>query len=272
MQSQQKKVKWSRGETADALEERTDTGITQVSVSKLENIIADIYGNISRRPALKIVAQANKHPVTPVVTQTYNAGNFFPVVPSTFVFTINQNKYIIFIAGERYIDGFLIENEKFVRKVNITGVRENELRYAFGKNGQASFAQSNNWGILSNVWAETIVMRLTDTDDITTEIFQFSAPWYAPNGTQTMQVTSNEITGLSFDASTIANYTYTEHNGITTVYSWINTGIAASTISGVWDADTTTFYLTLTLLSVALSLATGVNRDPYIIRFVPLLA
>ena len=42
MQSQQKKVKWSRGETADALEERTDTGITNVSVSRLENCTCDI--------------------------------------------------------------------------------------------------------------------------------------------------------------------------------------------------------------------------------------
>ena len=58
MQSQQKKVKWSRGETADALEERTDTVITQVSVSKMENIIADVYGNISRRPAFQMLPYA----------------------------------------------------------------------------------------------------------------------------------------------------------------------------------------------------------------------
>jgi hypothetical protein len=48
MQSQQKKVKWSRGETASALEERTDTGITEVSVALMENCMTDIYGNISR--------------------------------------------------------------------------------------------------------------------------------------------------------------------------------------------------------------------------------
>lgn len=55
MQSQQKRLKWSRGETAEALEERTDTGITQASVEFMENCIPDIYGNISRRPALDLV-------------------------------------------------------------------------------------------------------------------------------------------------------------------------------------------------------------------------
>lgn len=57
MQSQQKRVKWSRGETAEALEERTDTGITQASVELMENCIPDVYGNLSRRPALKLIAQ-----------------------------------------------------------------------------------------------------------------------------------------------------------------------------------------------------------------------
>lgn len=57
MQSQQKRLKWSRGETAEALEERTDTGITQASVELMENCIPDVYGNISRRPALKLIKQ-----------------------------------------------------------------------------------------------------------------------------------------------------------------------------------------------------------------------
>lgn len=58
MQSQQKRIKWSRGETAEALEERTDTGITQASVELMENCIPDIYGNISRRPGIKLVPQS----------------------------------------------------------------------------------------------------------------------------------------------------------------------------------------------------------------------
>ena len=59
MQSQQKRVKWSRGETAEALEGRTDTGVTQASLELMENCIPDIYGNISRRPALKVLQGDN---------------------------------------------------------------------------------------------------------------------------------------------------------------------------------------------------------------------
>ena len=55
MNTQQKRVKWSRGETTDALEERTDTGITNVSAEFMENVVCDIYGNVSRRPALKLL-------------------------------------------------------------------------------------------------------------------------------------------------------------------------------------------------------------------------
>lgn len=247
MQSQQKKVKWSRGETADALQERTDTGITQVSVSKLENIIADIYGNISRRPAFKIISQAHALGDTPVLYQNDMGTEQQPNqnTPYTFVFTVNENKYIIFTVGYNQIVGFLIENEKFVRKVNISGTGYTDIiSNPWGNYGNASFAQSNNWGILSNVWNTPMILRLTDTDDITIEPFKFSAPWYAPNGTQTIQVSSNEISGLNFDSSTVGNYTFTESNGITTVYSWISTGISATSISCVWSAATTTYYLT----------------------------
>ena len=63
MQSQQKRLKWSRGETAEALEERTDTGITSASVELMENCIPDIYGNISRRPGIVSI-----RPVSPGLT------------------------------------------------------------------------------------------------------------------------------------------------------------------------------------------------------------
>ena len=119
MQSQQKKVKWSRGETADALEERTDTGITQVSVSKMENIIADIYGNISRRPALKIVSQSNTIAINGTPVGAY-ANGLAETKPATFVFTVNQHKYIILVVGQFTITGYLIEDEKFVRTVKFT--------------------------------------------------------------------------------------------------------------------------------------------------------
>ena len=68
MQSQQKRVKWSRGETAEAVEERTDTGITQASVEFMENCIPDIYGNVSRRPALKLFP----HEIIPTYNYTWS--------------------------------------------------------------------------------------------------------------------------------------------------------------------------------------------------------
>lgn len=235
MQSQQKKVKWSRGETADALEERTDTGITQVSVSKLENIIADIYGNISRRPALKVIANATSAKnTTPIcVSGTGQFTNPVDIPPSTFVFTVNQNKYIIFVVGYATITGFLIENEKYVRQVNITGeyITMAPNINAFGNLGHASFAQSNNWGVLSNVWRDPVVLRLTDTDDITVEKFEFTAPWYAPNGTQSKTVSASEVSGLQFNADGLGftAFAWTDDGGISSPYSLIDTGVNGST-------------------------------------------
>lgn len=230
MQSQQKKVKWSRGETADALEERTDTGITQVSVSKLENIIADIYGNISRRPALKVIANASGVQDTPIGGESAT-GDFYPVTPFTFVFTINTNKYIIFICGERTMDGFLIENNKFVRKVNITGLYDNIIRYAWGSLGTGSFAQQNNYGILAGVYPITVVLKLTETNDIVIENYQFSAPWYAPEGTQTKTVSNDDLAGLQFNADGLGftAWAWTDDTGNSSPYSIIDTGLNGST-------------------------------------------
>lgn len=231
MQSQQKKVKWSRGETADALEERTDTGITQVSVSKMENIIADIYGNISRRPALKIISQALTSPTPKTAVLLSDTGQFNPpasIPPSTFVFTVNESKYIIFVVGYNKIAGFLIENEKYVRQVNISGTNyTDDITKPFGNLGHASFAQSNNWGILSNVWNEPVVLRLTDTDDISVEEFKFTAPWYAPNGTQSKTVTTADIPNLEFnhDGQGFTAFAWTDNSEISSLYSLIDTGV-----------------------------------------------
>jgi hypothetical protein len=231
MQSQQKKVKWSRGETADALEERTDTGITQVSVSKLENIVADIYGNISRRPALKIVSQANAHPITPVgaFAQMLMSTN-----PATFVFTVNENKYIILVVGQYVITGYLIENEKFVRTVKFTD-KDNQaldmsgIYFPYGK--AASFAQSNNWAVLSGVWLQDKIIRLTDTNDITVEEFKFSAPWYAPGGSQSKTVSATDLPGLEFnkDGLGFTNFAWTDASGNSSPYSIIDTGLTGDT-------------------------------------------
>lgn len=229
MQSQQKKVKWSRGETADALEERTDTGITQVSASKLENIIADIYGNISRRPALKIISQSNTLPLNGTPIGGY-AQDLFTTKPATFVFTVNQNKYIIIVVGQYEIAGFLIENEKFVRKVSFTD-KDNPLLDMSGVNRpygtKASLAQSNNWAVVSGVWDTDKIIRLTNTDDITVEEFKFTAPWYAPNGTQSITVTDADIAGLEFnhDGNGFTHFAWTDDSGISSPYSLIDTGL-----------------------------------------------
>lgn len=249
MQSQQKKVKWSRGETADALEERTDTGITQVSVSKLENIVADIYGNISRRPALKLVTPLYDGNASPVALQSDSSLTIpdTTLAPFTFVFTIKDNEYVIFVVGNRKIQGFLIRNQSFISMVDIIDPTTGEppvIQVSFGRG--ASFAQSNNWGVLSNVISSnyTAVLRCDpSTYSFTFEKFNFSAPWYAPNGTQTFQISSSEITGLNFQANSIGQYTYTEENGETTVYSWIKTGLSSSGITCTWDGPTTTYYL-----------------------------
>lgn len=248
MQSQQKKVKWSRGETADALEERTDTGITQVSVSKLENIVADIYGNISRRPALKIVSPYTR--LTQIAEQDDSGISYDPDRPPfTFAFTITDEEYVIFVAGINRLKGFLIRNNKCVEVLDVLDPTTNQpYNISYGRYGlNASFAQSNNWGVLSNVLSTNYVhvIRLDQTNGYKfyAEKFTFSAPWYAPNGTQTMQVSSTEITGLNFDSSSIGQYTYTEANGETTVYSWISTGINQSAVSSTWTGPTTTYYV-----------------------------
>ena len=244
MQSQQKKVKWSRGETADALEERTDTGITQVSVSRLENIIADVYGNISRRPALKIIdSQSTTEipflPGSPAVGPTS-----FSRAPQSFVFTIDADTYIIFIKEwlTGVFGGMLIHKNKFVKKVDIYNSTNWSPLYPTD-DAPISAAQYNNFMVVANLYPKDVILRLTDTNDITVEPFQFSAPWYAPEGTKTMEVNNNQIAGLQFDASSIGAYTYTEENGITTVYSWISTGISSGALNATWTADTTSFYL-----------------------------
>lgn len=245
MQSQQKKVKWSRGETADALEERTDTGITQVSVSKMENIVADIYGNISRRPAFKIIAG-------PTFSPTLSDISGFPrdrpydwmQRPYTFVFTIDSNNYVIFVAGAatnsmaQALQGFKISKLSngaysctgIVHVQNPSGENYGQI-HPFGGFGRACFAQSNNWGILSCVYDVNIIIRLdTETNTFYAEKYSHSAPWYAPNGTTSVKVSNEQIQGLEFNKGGTGFFgtTYTEVNGQTVECSAIDTGLTGS--------------------------------------------
>ena len=229
MQSQQKKVKWSRGETADALEERTDTGITQVSVSKLENIIADIYGNISRRPALKIISNDPDATDIPVVSWVGVDGTNFVRPPQSFVFTIDENTYIIFIKDTltNNFGGLLINNNKFVKRVKIT----NLTNFGPSSNNPVSAAQYNNYMVVSNLYTGDVVLRLTDTNDIIVEKYQFSAPWYAPEGTQTKTVSNDDLAGLQFNADGLGftAWAWTDDTGNSSPYSIIDTGLNGST-------------------------------------------
>lgn len=233
MQSQQKKIKWSRGETADALEERTDTGITQVSVSRLENIISDVYGNIARRPALKVISskpyEAEGLPlIVDPATDPTSAGAFVRQ-PQSFVFTIDANTYILFILGANGgFGGLLIQNNQFIRKISITnntGWSPNVFTDTI------STAQYNNFMIVSNLYIADVVIRLTGSSTaeygITVEKFQFAAPWYAPNGTQTKTVNNGLLTGLEFNKSGhgFTADSWTDPAGNSTPCSFIDTGL-----------------------------------------------
>ena len=232
MQSQQKKVKWSRGETADALEERTDTGITQVSVSRMENIIADVYGNISRRPAFKTITSAAGATDIPVISGTTHYGNSsFLQPPQSFVFTVDANTYIIFIVDPiaNAFGGLLIQHEKFVKRVTIINTTDWSPLYGVGK--QISAAQYNNFMVVSNLYIGDVIFRLDANNDIIVEKFQFSAPWYAPNGTQSITISNADLAGLEFnsDGQGFTAFAWTDESGISSPYSLIDTGLNGST-------------------------------------------
>lgn len=238
MQSQQKKVKWSRGETASALEERTDTGITQVSVSKMENIVADIYGNISRRPALKIVSSTNQR-VSPIIADMQGGFDlewYLRQPPYVFTFTIDSSSYVIFVAGQEVIQGFWIINGKFTNIQNIV-IQPTQVFgefLPFGNFGKASFVQSNNYGVLAGVYRDTIIIKLnTSTNTFYCDEFKCSAPWYAPNGTNSIEINATDIGGLEFnkDGEGFFGTTYTEASGMAVACSAIDTGLTGSTSS-----------------------------------------
>lgn len=235
MQSQQKKIKWSRGETADALEERTDTGITQVSVSRLENIISDIYGNIARRPALKVISS---EPYTTeglplVITSDLTSGSgAFTRSPQSFVFTIDANTYIIFILGTSVFEGLLVQNNKFIRKISINNTTGWSAGLAPAIDPKyVSVAQYNNFMVASNIYIGDVIIKLTGntlaTYAVTIEKFKFTAPWYAPNGTQTKTVGTAELPGLQFnkDGHGFTSFAWTDEQGNSSPYSIIDTGL-----------------------------------------------
>lgn len=221
MQSQQKKVKWSRGETASALEERTDTGITEVSVALMENCMADIYGNISRRPALKLIPLAEKFQTEQYIDLPvmYAGSKYIP-------FYISEDDFILLaINGVNPITGYRIKNNEIIgaRSISSAGtwlpsIDINTLKYA----------QQNNYMIISSATGD-IKITITLEDNIWTfsanvEPWKFTAGWYAPNGTNTKAVTiSNAI--WNKDKLGFTDYTFTDKNGESTVWSYIDSGL-----------------------------------------------
>ena len=235
MQSQQKRVKWSRGETAEALEERTDTGVTQASVEFMENCIPDIYGNISRRPALKILENVD---IAHINGFTYD--EYLQVIP----FYITENDIILLgihyngaPEALRVVDGKVVWAYYFtgITEYPTTGVVINtERTYR-----PISYAQQNNYLIVAdryNVWKfdfafpTNVLSQYYFTSTINP--WKFSAGWYAPNGTQTRGVNDSDITGFAI-TGTVTNYTYTDAAGINVVYSCFDTGVAGNLATNV---------------------------------------
>jgi hypothetical protein len=232
MQSQQKRVKWSRGETAEALEERTDTGITQASVELMKNCIPDIYGNISRRPGLRVL---NSY------TTATNSGFLYDEYMQVFPFYITENDYIL--VGVHYstpTELIRIKNNIIVYKQNLsnnidypkTSTQESPI-LGVTKYRPVSCAQQNNYMLIAdayNVWKLQIsgLDSLDSSFTVTCDIWKFSAGWYAPNGTQTKQINNVILPGLKFDGH-FTGYTYTNIDGTTTVYSLTDTGLTGQT-------------------------------------------
>lgn len=230
MQSQQKKVKWSRGETANALEERTDTGITNVSVAQMENCTADIYGNISRRPALAMIPIANGVPGFPFSTNCKH-----------FVFYITEDDFILLQVGGEYggrveVNGMRIQNETIVASTTTRVTTGDYMN--MGNANRLRYAQYNNYALIANemgIAKITITLGQNDSFTINLDRFAYSGGWFAPNGTQTKTVSANTLAGLNVNSDGLGftNYSVNEGNGITTVYSAIDLGVSASQYDNV---------------------------------------
>lgn len=233
MQSQQKRVKWSRGETAEALEERTDTGITQASVELLVNCIPDIFGNLSLRPGLSVLP----------LSSSYNDGSATQYLGFTFdtgtqyaVFYITEDDIILIAIHTHAQPEFLrIKNGEVVSKKIATdttcwnGVEENGVWIP----KVISYAQQNNYLIIATI-SNTYKITFPTINDITftpeIELWKFSAGWYATEGTHTRQVTNSTVPNLEFSGA-FTNYIYTSPDGTSTVYSNTSTGVSFANLS-----------------------------------------
>ena len=237
MQSQQKRVKWSRGETAEALEERTDTGITSASVERMENCIPNIYGNISRRPALKLLSG----------NYAFVEDPYMQVIP----FYITETDYILVAVHYtgvaefiRVVDGVMVyyttsTNASFAPHTGDPLAISGTYTYK-----PVSYAQQNNYMVIAdanNLWKLSFTFGSGYAFTPVCEICKFTAGWYAPQGTQTKTVSASQLPGLNFSGK-FSNYTYTYDDGGSTVFSWTNTGLPAYSTLSCTCAYTITYY------------------------------
>lgn len=220
MQSQQKKVKWSRGETADALEERTDTGITQVSVSKMSNIIADVYGNISRRPAFKMVPYADGVNDNSTIV----ASNRAKLVP----FKIKKDDLVLFVFPNnnsltQWFSFYRIKNGKIVYVGN---QQFNDVPITT----PTGYAQYNNFMILACPNGNVKIQALNIEDEAISfsfEKFLYSGTWFS-DGTEQYPVSSDTIPGFAINTNQVGyvQTMVTTNNGIeNNMYSAVSTGL-----------------------------------------------
>lgn len=220
MNTQQKRVKWSRGETTDALEERTDTGITNVSGEFMENVICDIYGNVSRRPALKLLQN---------VSNSSGGGGLSSYNNMCIPFFIKENDYILIF--QRF--AFRLKDRVIVARTSIgTNPGANYLI-----DRETSYTQQNNYMIIATkqgIVKATLELEEDNNDfSVNIEKFVWSGGWYAPNGTTDYAVSDADITGLEFnkDKKGASPYTATNPDGSTTVYSLLDTGLLGAILN-----------------------------------------
>ena len=173
MQSQQKRVKWSRGETAEALEERTDTGVTQASLELMENCIPDIYGNISRRPALKVLQGDNCE---------FDYDKHAQIIP----FYITENDIILICVHYTGRTEFIrVKNDEMVAYKIINGVNDPQphTRAVISNEGgtltygyrAVSYAQQNNYMLIAD--ANNVYKIQVSNFETTTTHLIYRAPY-----------------------------------------------------------------------------------------------
>ena len=238
MQSQQKRVKWSRGETAQALEERTDTGITQASVELMENCIPDIYGNVSRRPVLslynRLIGQSGPY------TFGFVYDKYLQVIPFYITETelilvgvhFNRETEFLYINTDTGLVSKLTNNNTYGPLTKCPTSTIIPAQYVYK---QVSYAQQGNYLVIAdafNTWKITFSFTSNIPTSVNIELWKFSAGWYAQSGTKTRAVGKDAIANLSFSGN-FSNYIFTDSTTNSVVYSMTSTGLTIADLNTI---------------------------------------